>query len=136
MAGASVDVRVRRVVCAVSAFAIAAVALDALLTGGLAMGLAHLGGWAERGVAKINPESGEFCCLVHAVKARDSTEEVTPAVVHAMISGKKCPFVDLNCRFMQDNLCLSKESDIDVLFGSPEKKAALEKHYDRWTVPL
>jgi hypothetical protein len=114
----------------------AAIILDALLTNGLATAALHLGGSMKRGVAKIDPGSGEYCCLVHAGKARDAGAALTPDTVQQMISGKPCPFIELNCRLMRERICGAQLNDIDLLFQSLEEKGALERNDGNWIIPL
>jgi hypothetical protein len=116
----------------------AAVILDALATSGLAIAALSLSGLAKQGVAKLDPESGEYCCLVHSVKRRDLGQAVTPQGVQGMISGKPCPFFQLHCRLMleSDCNCNATIEDIGGLFEELKEKGALNKQTDGWCVPL
>jgi hypothetical protein len=110
--------------------------LDALVTYGLASAALSLSGLAERGIARLDTKTGEYCCSVHSAKIQQDHKEVSPKVVQSIVYGKACPFPKLNCRLMKEAACGASVANIASLFDSLKDKGALEEKEGQWTVPL
>ena len=115
---------------------LAAAIIDALATGGLLSAGLSLTGMASRGIARLDADSGEFCCLVHSKKLQADEAPISPAIVHQFISGKPCPFAKFNCNLMRGAACDATVPAVEKLFDSLEKKGALEKKDSEWTIPF
>jgi hypothetical protein len=114
---------------------LAAVITDALVTYGLLSAGLTMSGLAKQSIAKLDTTSGEYCCAIQAIKLNEEKTEITATAIRKKINGKACPFVKLNCRFMQNNRCTASQANIQSLLVGLHEKGAVTKKHNKWQVP-
>ncbi|MBV9824582.1 MAG: hypothetical protein JO001_02715 [Alphaproteobacteria bacterium] len=117
-----------------SALVLGAAVLDAMATGGLASAFVALMGLSKQAITKVDPRSGEYCCLIHCTKLDATGAAPDPQMLVDLLSGNGCPFVPLQCTLMVGKRCGADIRAMEVLFRSLENKGALRHSDEGWNV--
>jgi hypothetical protein len=117
-----------------SVLVLSAAILDAMATGGLASAFVALMGLSKQAIAKVNPRSGEYCCLIHCAKLHATGAQPDPQALVDLLSGNACPFVPLQCTLMVGERCGADIRAMGALFGSLEGKGILRHSSERWSM--
>jgi hypothetical protein len=115
---------------------LAAKLIDAPLPVGLASLALNMMHGTGKAIAKLKPETGEYCALVHAVQLQKRGADISPVTVAAITSGNECPFANVGCKFMSGKTCSADYEDFAGVFHALQDKGALEDVDGVWRVPL
>ena len=126
-----VDINVER-----GTLAIVGALLDYFVTAGIATTSLGLCGMLKPSISKLEPRTGEFCARAQVALLQGKKETVDPAAAVALVSSRPCPFSQLDCKLMKKTVCSATKTQFDQLFNSLEKKGALVRSLDEWSVPI